>query len=477
MTKLPLLPAGSAPDAVPIHLIRDEAELSTLEGLSASQKAFAAASGFKGEARRILVLPEKDGALGAVLVGLGPDGAPDPGFPPEVALGAAAQVLPAGTYRLATKVASPGLAALAYVLGGSRFGAYKSDATSRDANLEVPDGVDRAEVEAIARAVIMARDLINAPSNDMMPTDLEAAARRLAESHGAEVRSVVGEELLKENFPLIHAVGRASSCPPRLVDITWSPKGSAGDLPKYTVIGKGITFDTGGLDLKPASGMLLMKKDMGGAASALAIADMIMSARLPCRLRVILSIAENAVSGSSFRPGDVIRSRSGRTVEIGNTDAEGRLVLADALSLADEDSPDLIFTLATLTGAARVALGPDLPALFTNDDALASELSATGNAIGDPVWRLPFWPGYQRLLDSDVADFNNVSETPFGGAVVAALFLKRFVTRTKSYAHFDMLAWRPQARPLGPKGGEAHCARLVFEVLKRRLGSNRARPA
>ena len=310
-------------------------------------------------------------------------------------------------------------------------------------------------------AIWLGRDLINTPANDMGPDDIENAARELALRHGASVSVITGDDLLTHNFPLIHAVGRASPRAPRLIDLTWGNP----DAPKVTLVGKGIVFDTGGLDLKPSSAMLLMKKDMGGSATALSLAHMIMGQRLPVRLRVLIPAAENAVSGNAFRPSDVIKSRLGHTVEIGNTDAEGRLVLADALALADEESPASLFTFSTLTGAARVALGPDLPAFFTDDEALASVVVARGRAIGDPVWRMPLWNGYERNLDSEVADMNNVSESPFSGAIIAALFLRRFVKRANRFAHFDLYGWRPAARPLGPKGGEPQSARAVFDVL------------
>jgi len=262
---------------------------------------------------------------------------------------------------------------------------------------------------------------------------------------------------------MIHAVGRASVRAPRLIDLVWG----AAEAPRVTLVGKGICFDTGGLDVKPASGMLLMKKDMGGAATALALAHMIMALKLPVRLRVLIPAAENSIGGNAFRPGDVLKSRSGKTVEIGNTDAEGRLVLADALTLADEEGPDRLISFATLTGAARVALGPDVPPLYTDDDAFAAELVSAGLSVGDPMWRMPFWNGYERNLDSEVADMNNVSEGSFAGSVTAALFLRRFVRNAKAFAHLDIYGWRPSARPLGPKGGEPHTARAVFEVLRR----------
>jgi len=314
--------------------------------------------------------------------------------------------------------------------------------------------------------VWLGRDLINTPASDLGPAELEAAARALALRHGADVSSVVGDALIDQGCRLIHAAGRASTGAPRLVDIRWGRKGAA----KVTLVGKGITFDTGGLDIKPSSGMLLMKKDMGGAATALALGHMVMGQKLDVELRILLPIAENSIAGNAFRPSDVVRSREGRTVEIGNTDAEGRLVLADALSLADEDDPGTVLVFATLMGAARVALGPDLPALFTDDDRFALAVAEAGLACGDPVWRMPLWPGYERHLDSDVADMNNVYDAPFAGAITAALFLRRFARKARRFAHFDLYGWRPQPRPLGPKGGEPQTARAVFAALKAEYG-------
>jgi leucyl aminopeptidase len=266
---------------------------------------------------------------------------------------------------------------------------------------------------------------------------------------------------------MIHAVGRASPRAARLIDLRWKKNNGTKSAPLVTLVGKGISFDTGGLDIKPAAAMLLMKKDVGGAATALALGHMIMGQGLDVRLRILIPAAENSISGDAFRPGDVLESRAGTTVEIGNTDAEGRLVLADALAIGDAEAPGTIVVFATLTGAARVALGPDLPALFTDDDAFAKDLVEAGMSVGDPVWRMPLWAGYERHLDSDVADMNNVYEGPFAGAVTAALFLKRFVKKAKRFAHFDLYGWRPAARPLGPKGGEPQTARALFSVLKR----------
>ena len=334
--------------------------------------------------------------------------------------------------------------------------------------LELPDGVDGADLSRIVEAVTLARDLVNTPANDLGPSELEAAARALAARHGASVRAIVGEALLAENFPLIHAVGRAAAREPRLIDLRWGDPAA----PKVTLVGKGVTFDTGGLDIKPESGMLIMKKDMGGAAGVLALAHMAMDRGLKLRLRVLIPAVENAISGSAFRPLDVYGSRKGLTVEIGNTDAEGRLVLADALALADEEAPDLVIDLATLTGAARVALGPDLPPFYTDEDALAAELAACAAAENDPMWRMPLWQGYDvSMLESKVADVRNVGTGSFAGSVTAALFLKKFVAAAKRWTHIDVYAWTPAAKPARPEGGECQAARALYALLKARYGA------
>jgi leucyl aminopeptidase len=398
---------------------------------------------------------------GAVL-GIGKADEPRRPYPPETLLGLMPTVLPGGAWHLGAGSENAELAAVAWGLGAYKFRRYTSGEAEPVAALKVPKGVDLARVTNTVEAVWLGRDLINTPANDMGPEELEAAARALAKRHGAKVTSIAGDDLLKKNFPLIHAVGRASPRAPRLIDLTWG----RADAPKVTIVGKGICFDTGGLDLKPASGMLIMKKDMGGAAAALALAHMIMASKLDVRLRVLIPAAENSVSGNAFRPGDILKSRAGKTVEIGNTDAEGRLVLADALALADEETPDTLVSFATLTGAARVALGPELPPFFTDDDAFAAEIAAAGHRVCDPVWRMPFWAGYEANLDSQVADMNNVSEGPFAGSVTAALFLRRFVKQARRFAHFDIYGWRPAQKPLGPKGGEVQAARALFEILR-----------
>jgi leucyl aminopeptidase len=330
----------------------------------------------------------------------------------------------------------------------------------------IPDGGDAADLSRIADAVAMARDLINTPSNDMGPAELHEAARLLAEKHDAWIEAVTDSELLLKNFPLIHAVGRASSRPPRLIDLRWGDK----KHPKVTLVGKGVCFDTGGLDLKPESAMLLMKKDMGGAATALALAHMVMDRKLPVSLRVLIPAVENSVSGSAFRPLDIYPSRKGITVEIGNTDAEGRLVLADALTLADEDKPDLLIDFGTLTGAARVALGPELVPFYTGDDAIAASLSKHAASERDPLWRMPLWAPYDTMLDSKVADTSNVGTGAFAGSILCALFLKKFVSDPARWLHFDIYGWNPSSKPGRPEGGECQAARAAYAYLCERYG-------
>jgi leucyl aminopeptidase len=457
-----LVPAAAEQRSVPIWLARDASWVREAP-LSDAQKAWAAAQGFKGTGRKHLALPGPAGELAGIVFGVGEARANDPMDRPELALGALPGVLPPGLYHLAGAVEDAELAAVAWGLGAYRFARYKSAPNGEAvAQLKLPQGADHQRTLATVEAVWLGRDLINTPASDLGPQQLEDAARALAKRHGAEVVSIVGEELVAQNFPMIHAVGRASDRAPRLIDLTWG-KATA---PRVTLVGKGISFDTGGLDIKPASAMLIMKKDMGGAATALALAHMVMAAKLDVRLRVLIPAADNSIAGNAFRPGDVLKSRAGKTVEIGNTDAEGRLVLADALTLADEERPDTLVSFATLTGAARVALGPELPPLYTDDDAFAGAIAAAGAQVGDPVWRMPFWTGYESMLDSPVADMNNVSDSTFAGSVTAALFLRRFVKQARRFAHLDIYGWRQAAKALGPKGGEVQGARALFEVLR-----------
>ncbi|KQP33664.1 cytochrome C oxidase subunit II [Methylobacterium sp. Leaf104] len=440
-------------DAVPITCVTPESWSRVEDALPASQAAYARATEFAPKAGRIALLPAADGRLGQVLFGLGDGG-------DRMIAGKLPGALPPGAYRLTSMDGfDAGAAALAWLLGSYRFGRYREAGSERPV-LVVPEGVDGEAVSRIAEAVAQGRDLVNTPANDLGPAEIEAAVRAVAGRHGATVSIVTGEEL-ERAFPLVHTVGAASPRAPRLIDLSWGPV----DAPRVTLVGKGVAFDTGGLDIKPSSGMLLMKKDMGGAAAALAAADMVMGAGLNLRLRLIVPAVENAVSGGAFRPGDVIRSRAGLTVEIGNTDAEGRLILADALALADAEGPELLLDFATLTGAARVALGPDLPAFFTEDDALAAAVSEAGIAVADPVWRLPLHKPYAGLLDSKIADLNNVSGGPFAGAITAALFLRRFAPGTRAHVHFDLYGWNPSTKPGRPEGGEVQTARLVHALL------------
>ena len=476
-----LLDSSSPEPAVPI-VLRGEGQTTAIEGLSPAQSAWLAAQGFQGAARKLVMVPGADGQIAAAVLGTGTGASGDPTGPGALLAGCCPQQLPAGVYRLDGAGPAGELAAIAWGLGAYRFRRYKTDTSNKSdfskadgaldiARLKLDVSIDRARVTAIVDAVWTARDLINTPASDMGPAELEAAAREVAERFGAKVTSIVGDDLLAQNLPMIHAVGRASPRAPRLIDLRWKKAGGRADAPRVTLVGKGICFDTGGLDIKPSSGMLLMKKDMGGAASVLALGSMIMALGLDVRLRVLIPAAENSIAGNAFRPQDVIKTRDGRTVEIGNTDAEGRLVLCDALTLGDEEAPDLMLTFSTLTGAARVALGPDLPPFYTDDDALAGQIAAAGMAVGDPMWRLPFWRGYEKNLDSEVADMGNVSESPFAGSIIAALYLRRFVKKTRRFAHFDIYAWRQSLRPLGPKGGEPQGARAMLAVIEQLAGA------
>ena len=445
--------------AIPVQCV-DQGNLeSALAGLSEPERRFAQAQDFTGKSGTLALLPGPSGALGRVLFGLGKAGSParTPLLP-----GRLARSLPAGTYRLQGDLDDPRLAALAFVLGGYRFDAYRK-ADGAPPMLASSDDLDVTSLTAIAAGLYLARDLINTPANDLGPAELADAATALASEFGAAVKITEGDDLAR-GFPLIHAVGDSSERRPRLIDLTWGEAGA----PKVTLVGKGVVFDTGGLDIKPASAMALMKKDMGGAAAVLGLARMIMASSLPVRLRVLVPAVENAISGRAFRPGDVLSSRKGLTVEIGNTDAEGRLVLADALTLADEDEPDTLICMATLTGAARVALGPDIAPFFTGDDDLAGQISQAAAAEADPVWRLPLWPAYDAWLSSPVADVNHIASNGFAGSIVAALFLNRFVEKTARFAHFDIFGWVPEARPAAPKGGEAQAIRALFHALAKR---------
>ena len=445
---------------IPIRIVDEDGFADFTATLAPAARRWIETTGYRPKPGSELVVPDTDGGVEMVLFGRPQANDPAGAFLPARHVG----LLPAGFYRFADALPAPDRTALAWALEGYRFDRYTEKPPAK-ARLVVEASVDPDGLRPIVEGVFLARDLINTPANDLGPAELEMAMRTLGERHGAAVRSVVGEALLAENYPLVHAVGAASDRAPRLVDLSW---GDAAD-PKVTLVGKGVCYDTGGLDIKPSSAMALMKKDMGGAANVIGLAHMIMSAGLKLRLRVIVPAVENSVSGKSFRTGDVYSSRKGLTVEIGNTDAEGRLILADALALADEDRPELIIDMATLTGAARVALGPDLPPFYTVDEALAGEISDAAAGAADPLWRMPLWSPYAKLLDSKIADINHISSGPFAGSITAALFLKRFVEHAP-WAHFDIYGWNPSAKPGRPEGGEAQGIRALFALLKARYG-------
>jgi leucyl aminopeptidase len=451
-----LVPGSAA--AVPIWFVSSATWRDIRAGLDRNACAFAEAAGFEPVAGRHAFLPGNDGALAGVLFG-------QEDQPKDLFLaGKLASVLPRGAYRFANAPHDPRLAALAFALGAYRFVRYGKSAT--DLQLELPGSTNGAELSRIVEAVYLARDLVNTPANDMGPDELTDAATALATRHGAAVRTIVGDDLLTQNFPLIHAVGRAAARAPRLIDMSWGDPTAR----KVTLVGKGVCFDTGGLDIKPDSAMLLMKKDMGGAASVLALAHMIMDRKLNVRLRVLIPAVENSISGAAFRPLDIYRSRKGLQVEVGNTDAEGRLILADALALADEEAPELLVDMGTLTGAARVALGPDLPPFYTDDEALAADVARHARAENDPVWRLPLWRPYDQMLDSKVADMNNIATGGFACSIICALFLNRFVAAAKAWLHFDIYAWTPSAKSGRPEGGECQAARALYALLAERYG-------
>ena len=444
-------------DGRPVHLVASD--LLEKSGAGDRALAWAKANGYTGKADKLLVLPGPDGTLGGALFGNSGEAAT------ALNLATLAKDLPEGDWRIEGPLADPTLAAVALRLGAYAFSRYRGK-NSRRLRFAAPQGADIARAAHISDGVYLARDLINTPTNDMGPQQLEEAVRSLAAGHGADVSVIAGDALLEERLFMIHAVGRASVHAPRLIDMRWG----VSDSPLVTLVGKGVCFDTGGLDIKPASGMLLMKKDMGGAAAALALAQLVMGAKLKVALRVLVPAVENSISDESFRPGDIYKSRKGITVEIGNTDAEGRLVLADALAFADEEMPDLMIDFATLTGAARVALGPELPPAYTDDDQLAADLARFAASENDPLWRMPLWKPYAAMLDSKIADTNNVSSGAFAGSITAALFLQRFVERAKSWLHLDIFAWNPSLKPGRPEGGETMTVRALYALLKERYG-------
>ncbi len=456
MTPLTFAEGADAPR--PLYLVRSKDVPDALPTLEPGQRAWIEASGFKGKAGEVLLLPGPDGQVSAALGGLG--SAKDHARGRFLAASLRAK-LPAGNWRFETDLTGPELeeAALAWLLAGYRFDRYASGSAAK-AQLVAPDGVDAARLENIAAGEALARDLINTPASDMGPDELEAAAQALADAQGASLTVTRGDDLLEANFPMIHTVGRASPRAPRLIDMRWGDDG-----PTVVLVGKGVAFDTGGLNLKPGASMGLMKKDMGGAANVLGLAQMIMGAGLPVQLRVLIPAVENAVSGGAFRPGDILTSRKGLTVEINNTDAEGRLVLADALALADETPPDLMISMATLTGAARVAVGPDLAPFYTDDDGDAAAVAVSAATVRDPVWRMPFWDPYEKMIEPGIADLDNAPKGGFAGSITAALFLRRFVTATPRYMHFDIYGWTPSAAPGRPKGGVGQGIRALFDAL------------
>ncbi len=454
-----LLPAGANAKAIPIIAATKSGWPALEKSLPEKTRNWVRAHGFTGESGKHIAIPGPGNAIGQVIAGFAEHQASDP-----FVLGRLSRALPCGTYRFDDGFENPRLAALGWCLEAYGFDAYRKRARE-PACLVCPANVDRAEVLRAAEAAFLTRDLINTPASNMGPDELEAAARTLARKFKAQIRVIRGVAL-ERGFPMIHQVGCASPRAPRLIDMSWG-KARA---PKITLVGKGVCFDTGGLDIKSAPGMLLMKKDMGGAATVLGLARMIMAAKLPIRLRVLIPAVDNAIAGNAFRPGDVLRSRRGLTVEIGNTDAEGRLILADALALADEEQPELLIDMATLTGAARVALGPDLPPFYTDDEAAAEGIAHAARAENDPLWRMPLWQPYNRLFESVIADMDNSGESGFAGSITAALFLKRFVEKAKTHIHFDIFAWTPQARPGRPKGAEAQGQRALFAFIRERYG-------
>jgi leucyl aminopeptidase len=458
---LATLLAVDGPDTVALTPVTKAGLADWLAGQSPAVASWVKAVGFTGEAGSTVFLPGPDGAIAHVLAGVS---AVDDLW----AFAGLPSSLPAGSYRIdaALDARAATRAALGWALGSYRFSRYKTPPEKGFANLVWPAEADHGEVERAATATWLVRDLVNTPACDMGPAELAQAAQDLAAEFDAAVEVIVGQDLLDRDYPAIHAVGRASPREPRLIDLRWGNP----EHPKVTIVGKGVCFDTGGLDLKPSSAMLIMKKDMGGAAHALALGRMIMMAGLPVRLRVLVPAVENVVSGDSFKPQDVLKTRKGLTVEVGNTDAEGRLILCDALAEADSEKPELLIDFATLTGAARVALGPDLPALMCNDDALANDLTEAGTAVDDPMWRLPLWAPYRKGLDSKVADINNVTTNGFAGAITAGLFLQEFVSKGTPWAHLDTYAWNGSARPGRPEGGEALGLRAAYAVIAKRFG-------
>ena len=440
---IPDFAPASAQTSLPLYICAD----GQLPDLTPAQAAWASAQGFTGAAGQLCVLPAEDGRPAGALFGRDPS---------RMSIARAAAALPEGDWALSEGTEED---ALAWLLAGYRFDRYKSSKPQK-AQLICPEGVDPERVRAIAEGEALTRDLINTPASDMGPQELESAAAAVAERFGAKLTVIRGEDLIAQNFPMIHAVGRASPRAPRLLDLRWGESG-----PMLTLVGKGVCFDTGGLNIKPGSSMGLMKKDMGGAATVLGLASMIMALGLKLRLRVLIPAVENAISGDAFRPQDILTSRKGLTVEVNNTDAEGRLVLADALAYGAEENPDLMLCMATLTGAARVALGPDIPPFYTDSDHIAVALTRGASEARDPLWRMPFWEPYETMIEPAIADLDNAPAGGMAGSITAALFLRRFVSDPERFAHFDIYGWQPSAAPARPKGGVGQGARAILAAL------------
>ncbi|MCC3303576.1 leucyl aminopeptidase family protein [Sneathiella sp. HT1-7] len=459
---IPFVAATSNSDPKPIIIVEKENFAEWLTAQSDFHKGWIDSQDYEAVGGKTLLLPGAAGDIEAVIYVKDGDWN-------IWSLADLPSTLPKGTYAVTAEFTDKEATdvAIGWSLGTYSFDRYKKD-DKKYATLMLPDGADKDMVARTVKAVTLVRDLVNLPAGDLGPSALEAAASQVAGEFEAEQENIVGEDLLTYHFPMVHAVGRAAADAPRLIDINWGDK----DAPKVTLVGKGVCFDTGGLDIKSAAGMLMMKKDMGGAATVLGLAHMIMDANLPIRLRVIIPAVENSISGNAFHPGDILISRKGKTVEIGNTDAEGRLILADALAAADEEEPDLLIDMATLTGAARVAVGTEIAATFTDDDALFADIANHSEKEKDPVWRLPLWDDYRHLIDSKFADMNNAGAGGYGGAITAGLFLKEFVEKAKSWVHFDVMAYNVRSRPGRPVGGEAFAMRALFALIKERYGKS-----